>query len=117
MAFRVFAAGLMAALVVGNAPARAEEGAACATPRFSDVGWTDISATTALAGLVLENLGYKPKVDILSVAVTFEALPRGDVDVSVYGPVATDEQDAADALARAQDIADDLAIDARRDAS
>ncbi|MFO1104661.1 MAG: choline ABC transporter substrate-binding protein [Amaricoccus sp.] len=81
MAYRIFAAGLMAALVVGGVPARAEEGAACAAPHFSDVGWTDISATTALAGLVLKNLGYKPKVDILSVAVTFEALPRGDVDV------------------------------------
>ena len=72
---------LVAALAAGSLPARAEEPEACATPRFSDVGWTDISATTAVAGLILKNLGYTPKVDILSVAVTYEALPRGDVDI------------------------------------
>ena len=72
---------LVAALAAGSLPVRAEEPEACATPRFSDVGWTDISATTAVAGLILKNLGYTPKVDILSVAVTYEALPRGDIDI------------------------------------
>lgn len=81
MAYRLFAAGIVATLVVGTLPAAAQEGKECETPRFSDVGWTDISATTAMAGMILENLGYKPKVDILSVAVTYEALPRGDVDI------------------------------------
>lgn len=84
MSYRIatgVAAALVAALAAGSLPARAQEAEACATPRFSDVGWTDISATTAVAGLVLKNLGYTPKVDILSVAVTYEALPRGDVDV------------------------------------
>ena len=75
------ALALVAALAAGSLPARAEEPEACATPRFSDVGWTDISATTAVAGLILKNLGYTPKIDILSVAVTYEALPRGDIDV------------------------------------
>jgi glycine betaine/proline transport system substrate-binding protein len=75
------AAVLAATVAAGSLPAQAQEAEACATPRFSDVGWTDISATTAVAGLVLENLGYTPKVDILSVAVTYEALPRGDIDI------------------------------------
>jgi glycine betaine/proline transport system substrate-binding protein len=82
MSYRIAtgAAALAAALAAG-VPAGAAEPESCASPRFSDVGWTDISATTAVAGLVLENLGYTPKVDILSVAVTYEALPRGDIDV------------------------------------
>ena len=80
IAFHLFAAGRRRAR--RRQPAgRAEEPEACATPRFSDVGWTDISATTAVAGLILKNLGYTPKVDILSVAVTYEALPRGDIDI------------------------------------
>jgi glycine betaine/proline transport system substrate-binding protein len=81
MAYRVFAAGMVAALVAGSLPATAQESEGCEAPRFSDVGWTDISATTAVAGIVLEGLGYEPKVDILSVAVTYEALPRGDIDI------------------------------------
>lgn len=77
------AAAGIAALAAGQLPAAAAEteAAACATPSFSDVGWTDISATTAVASLILEKLGYQPKIDILSVAVTYEALPRGDVDI------------------------------------
>jgi len=83
MGYRALTAGLIAAVAFGALPARADEAEpeTCATPRFSDVGWTDISATTAVAGLILENLGYTPKIDILSVAVTYEALPRGDIDV------------------------------------
>ena len=81
MAYRVFAAGMVAALVAGTVPAVAQEGENCEVPRFSDVGWTDISATTAMAGLILEHFGYDPKIDVLSVAVTYEALPGGDIDI------------------------------------
>ena len=75
------AVALVATLAAASPPARAEEAETCASPRFSDVGWTDISATTAVAALILENLGYTPKIDILSVAVTYESLPRGDIDI------------------------------------
>jgi glycine betaine/proline transport system substrate-binding protein len=61
--------------------ARADDPATCGKPRFSDVGWTDISATTAIADTLLKGLGYKPDITILSVAVTFEALKNGNVDV------------------------------------
>jgi glycine betaine/proline transport system substrate-binding protein len=53
----------------------------CQTVRFSDVGWTDITSTTALTSLVLEALGYKAKVNILSVPVTFVSLKNKDIDV------------------------------------
>ena len=53
----------------------------CETIRFSDVGWTDITATTALTGAVLEGLGYVPKTHMLSVPVTFTSLKNGDIDI------------------------------------
>lgn len=77
---RKIAIGILASLTVA-AQAHAAEPAACQTPSFSDVGWTDISATTATSALILEALGYKPDVQILSVAVTYESLKKGDTDI------------------------------------
>ncbi len=48
--------------------------------RLSDVGWTDITSTTAMAASVLEALGYTPEVEVLSVAVTYASLKNGDLD-------------------------------------
>jgi glycine betaine/proline transport system substrate-binding protein len=53
----------------------------CKQPKFSDVGWTDITATTALASLLLENAGYAPQTNILSVPVTFQSLENGQIDI------------------------------------
>src|SRR5689334_18587813 len=53
----------------------------CKVIRFSDVGWTDISATTALASVLLETLGYETKTSPLSVPVTFASLKNQDLDV------------------------------------
>ena len=53
----------------------------CATIRMSDPGWTDITSTNALAGVVLEALGYAQDVSTLSVPVGFEGMKAGDVDV------------------------------------
>lgn len=61
-------------------PALAQDAEACATVRLSDVGWTDITATTAVAGEVLQGLGYTPDVKILSVPVTFASLKNNDID-------------------------------------
>jgi len=47
------------------APAQAADPAACGTVKFSDVGWTDITATTAATSVVLEALGYQPKAQLL----------------------------------------------------
>ena len=55
--------------------------ASCAKPRFSDVGWTDITATTQTASQILKGLGYKPDITVLSVAITFKSLENGDIDV------------------------------------
>lgn len=53
----------------------------CREPQFSDVGWTDITATTSMAEIILESLGYEPGIRVLSVPVTFEALQGGDIDI------------------------------------
>jgi len=49
--------------------------------RFSDVGWTDITATTAVVSEISEGLGYKTKTQLLSVPVTYTSLANGDIDV------------------------------------
>ncbi|PTW49491.1 choline ABC transporter substrate-binding protein [Rhodovulum kholense] len=53
----------------------------CDSVVMSDVGWTDITTTTATARHVLEGLGYKVDVKVLSVPVTFASLDSDDVDV------------------------------------
>src|SRR3954468_14986328 len=53
----------------------------CKSVRFSDVGWTDITATTSVAGEILKGLGYTPKVTVLSVPVTYTSMKNKDIDV------------------------------------
>jgi glycine betaine/proline transport system substrate-binding protein len=72
-------AALAIALSAGAAAAQDPE--SCNTVRFSDVGWTDITATTAVTTTLLQGLGYKTDISILSVPVTYEALKKGDIDV------------------------------------
>lgn len=48
--------------------------------RLSDVGWTDVSATTAVLAHLLTGLGYEPRTTVLSVPVTLASLRNGDVD-------------------------------------
>jgi len=68
---------------------------ACKTVTFSDVGWTDITATTAATSVVLEALGYDVDVDVLSVPVTYTALSEGDVDIFLGNWMPTMEADIA----------------------
>ncbi len=71
-----FAAGVLVA-----ATAFAAEPASCKAVRFADVGWTDITATTATTSVILEGLGYAPKTQVLSVPVTYTSLKNKDIDV------------------------------------
>lgn len=86
------AAGL-ATFVAGNASAA--DGEACKVVRFSDVGWTDITATTATTSVVLSALGYEPDVKVLSVPVTYTSLKNGDIDVFLGNWMPTMEADIA----------------------
>lgn len=65
----------------------------CETVRFSDVGWTDITATTALASTVLESIGYKTKTQVLSVPVTYKSMENNDIDVFLGNWMPTMEAD------------------------
>ena len=69
-----------AALSIGVGAAQAADPPACKEVRFSDVGWSCITATTSIAASVLEGLGYEAKVDVLSVPVTFQSLANNDLD-------------------------------------
>ncbi|MCW5321296.1 choline ABC transporter substrate-binding protein [Verminephrobacter aporrectodeae subsp. tuberculatae] len=62
------------------APAAWAEDAACKTVRFADVGWSDIAATTGLASVVLEGLGYKPTVTMASVPIAFASIKAKQID-------------------------------------
>ena len=82
---------LAAALALSAAPALAD----CDTVVFADVGWTDITATTATATLVLEALGYETETKVLSVPVTYASLADGDVEVFLGNWMPTMEGDIA----------------------
>ena len=83
------------ALLASMAPALAAEDPACAAVTFADVGWTDITSTTALATTVLEDLGYETETELLSVPVTYASLKNGDVDVFLGNWMPTMEADIA----------------------
>ncbi|TKW65839.1 MAG: choline ABC transporter substrate-binding protein [Paracoccus denitrificans] len=74
----------IATLLLGAAfalPAAAQEAESCKEVVFSDVGWTDITATTAVATTILDALGYETDIKVLSLPVTFTAMSTGDIDV------------------------------------
>lgn len=78
------------ALTMGAAHA-----AECETVNFSDVGWTDITATTATATVILDALGYETDVKVLSVPVTYASMKSGDIDIFLGNWMPTMEGDIA----------------------
>ena len=89
----MFRSTLMASvLALATAPAFA---AGCDKVTFSDVGWTDITSTTAVTTLILEALGYETETQILSVPVTYEGMARGDIDVFLGNWMPTMESNIA----------------------
>ena len=67
----------------------------CDMVRFSDVGWTDITANTAAVSLMLNAMGYETTTDILSVPVTYASMAEGDIDVFLGNWMPTMEGDIA----------------------
>ncbi len=68
---------------------------ACTEVVFSDVGWTDITATTATTSVILDALGYDVETKVLSVPVTYTAMAEGDVDIFLGNWMPTMEGDIA----------------------
>lgn len=84
MNFRLAGLPLAAAvlsLMLATAPAEAADPDSCSPVTFSDVGWTDITATTAVTTFLLKSLGYETDIKVLTVPVTYASLKRGDIDV------------------------------------
>ena len=70
----------VAPTATASAAATGAEDATCATVKFADIGWTDITATTALSSAVLAGLGYKAESTIASVPIAFAGLKKGQID-------------------------------------
>ena len=94
-AFRYGIAASALVLALSGGTAAAQDPASCSPVRFSDVGWTDITATTAATTVVLEALGYETDVKVLSVPVTYASLENGDIDVFLGNWMPTMEADIA----------------------
>ncbi len=86
-------AALFGAVGMAGTAMAAGDPQACKTIKFSDVGWTDITATTATASAVLKGLGYAPHTDVLSVPVTYQSLHNKQVDVFLGNWMPTMEAD------------------------
>ena len=74
---------LLLALTSFGASAQSKEDASCHTVRFVDIGWTDITSTTALASVVFQGLGYDPKITQASVPISLASLKTKQIDVSL----------------------------------
>ncbi len=89
---RILLAGALSLAAFGQAAVAAEP-ESCSTVRFSDVGWTDITATTATASVLLQALGYETDVKVLSVPVTYSSLKNKDIDIFLGNWMPTQEAD------------------------
>lgn len=73
--------GVLAAIAALAGQTALADDASCKTVRFADVGWSDIAATTGMASVVLEGLGYKPTVTIASIPIAFAGMKKKQIDV------------------------------------
>jgi glycine betaine/proline transport system substrate-binding protein len=76
---RVFLLGI--GLIFWATTVIANEAEFCKKVRFADVGWTDITANTAMISAILEMIGYETSITQMSVPVTFASLKKGDIDI------------------------------------
>lgn len=77
---RSMAAVLCTALLGGAGNAWAGDGERCREVRLVDVGWSDNAATTGLAAVLLDGLGYRPVISYASVRVAFQGMKQRQVD-------------------------------------
>lgn len=92
MTLTQFSAALALSITAAGS-AFAAEPETCHSVVLSDVGWTDITATTALASTVLQAIGYETEIKVLSVPVTYSALSTDDVDIFLGNWMPTMEAD------------------------
>ncbi|MGU7773489.1 choline ABC transporter substrate-binding protein [Burkholderia sp. MR1-5-21] len=81
--FAALGAVWLAACAWSTASLAGQDPESCRNVRFADIGWTDITSTTAMASTVFEALGYKPTTTISSVPISFAGLKSKQLDVSL----------------------------------
>ena len=91
---KVTAASLLCTLSLSLATSTVSAAeSSCDTVRFSDVGWTDITATTATASVLIKAMGFNAETKVLSVPVTYVSLKNKDIDVFLGNWMPTMEAD------------------------
>ncbi|MBY6111582.1 choline ABC transporter substrate-binding protein [Halomonas sp. DP1Y21-3] len=76
------ALSVLAAAIAGlAAPQAMAADDSCQPVRFAEVGWTDITATTALTTEVLKAMGYETRIDTVSVPIAYSGMKNDDFDV------------------------------------
>ncbi|MDH0749385.1 choline ABC transporter substrate-binding protein [Pseudomonas sp. GD03842] len=78
---KLFTTLAVAVMSLGSVVANAADAPSCSTVRMADPGWSDIAATNATAGFLLDGMGYKTKVDTLAVPIAYGGLKDGQMDV------------------------------------
>lgn len=63
----------------------------CKKVGLADVGWTDVSATTALAAELLKALKYEPEIRVLSLPLALKNLKNKNLDVFLGNWMPTQE--------------------------
>ncbi len=58
----------------------AQEPASCEKVRFAEIGWADIAATTGVAMVLTEGLGYDPSKVMASVPIAFTGVKNKQID-------------------------------------
>lgn len=72
---------LLAITLVSSTALQAAEAERCELVRLSDVGWTDITMTTAVTRLLLSEIGYRTQIRRMSLPDTYRSLSEGQLDV------------------------------------
>src|SRR5258708_8782591 len=81
MGFRKTLALSPLALAFVFATAQAGEPESCQKIHMADVGWTDNTAQNGLFNVVVTALGYKTKIDLLTLPVILKGLKGKKLDV------------------------------------
>jgi glycine betaine/proline transport system substrate-binding protein len=77
----LLAVALVTTSQTAAAASESTDSPSCRTVRLSDVGWTDVTSTTATLSVLLRKLGYEPQTTVLSVPVTYTSMKNKDIDV------------------------------------
>jgi glycine betaine/proline transport system substrate-binding protein len=84
---------LLVAAVMAKAAEPSSDPPSCKVVRISDIGWTDVTSTSALFSALVRELGYDSQVTVLSVPVTYASMKNKDIDVFLGNWMPTMEGD------------------------